>query len=194
VASYGSYWRAGIDDVSSGRRLVEAAGVLGAPRIRVWAGSTGSGRATRAEREGVVRATSALARVAIDLGVTVAFEFHADTLADSPDSVLDLLDRIDSPAVRTYWQPPNGTPDAVALQALELVLDGVDAVHVFSWWPHTERRPLLDREELWRGVVRRLAGCQRPVDLLMEFVADDRPDVLVSDATALRSLLERSAA
>lgn len=194
VASYGSYWRAGTDDLSSGRQVVEAAAVLGAPRVRVWAGSAGSDLATPADREAVIRATSALAGVAADLGVTVAFEFHADTLADSTDSVLDLLDRIDSPVVRTYWQPPNGVPDAVALQGLELVLDRVDAVHVFSWWPHTERRPLLDREGLWRGVVARLAGCQRPVDLLMEFVADDRPDILVSDAAALRSLVERSAA
>lgn len=192
VASYGSYWRAGVHDLVAGRAVVEAAEALGAPRVRIWAGAAGSERATPTMRRAVVRGTTQLARIADDHGVVLAYEFHADTLADTPDSVLDLLDRVDSAAVRTYWQPPNGLPDEAALDGLGRVLPAVVAVHVFSWWPGTHRLPLAERSGLWRSVIARLAQLGRPVDMLMEFVVDDDPANVTSDAAVLRTLIERS--
>jgi hypothetical protein len=47
-------------------------------------------------------------------GVELAFEFHGGTLTDNPHPIVRLLEEIDRPTVRTYWQPPVGVEDSLA--------------------------------------------------------------------------------
>ncbi|WP_327003241.1 sugar phosphate isomerase/epimerase [Dactylosporangium sp. NBC_01737] len=183
VASYGSYFRAGPDDPADFGAVLAAAVALGAPRIRIWAGVTGSAGATADQRGSVVAgARSAVARAA-DAGVQVAFEFHGGTLTDAVPSTLDLLDES---GAATYWQPPVGMPDDLALAGLAQILDRVAAVHAFSWWPRQERRPLLAREALWRGAFSLLRS--HDIDCLLEFVPGDDPAAVAGEAAALRRL------
>jgi hypothetical protein len=179
VASYGSYFRAG-DPLDGFAAVLESARALGAPRIRIWAGRVGSAAATAAERAAVTEGVRAAAELAGD--VEVAVEFHGGTLTDEPASAVALLQAA-GPA-RTYWQPPQGAPDAVALAGLRAVLPWLSAVHVFAWWPRVERHPLAERAALWREALA-LAG---DVDALLEFVPDDDPAVLPREAATLRAL------
>jgi sugar phosphate isomerase/epimerase len=191
VASYGSYWRAGVDDIRQVRRAIEATQRLGAHRVRIWAGAVGSAHTDPPTRQRVVTATREAAEIAAGHGVSLSFEFHADTLTDNAQSTLDLLREVDHPAVSTYWQPPNDVPDAAAVRTLTQVIDAVSAVHVFSWWPATHRLPLLGRRDLWRAALDVLAT-RKPVDLLLEFVVDDNPDLVAQEAQALRALTDGS--
>ncbi len=179
VASYGSYFRAGdpLDDFAAALATARA---LGAPRIRIWAGRVGSAAASAAERRAVADGVRAAAELAGD--VEVALEFHGGTLTDEPASAVALLEA--AGAARAYWQPPQGAPDAVALAGLRDVLPWLAAVHVFSWWPRDERRPLAARAALWREALA-LAG---DVDALLEFVPGDDPAVLAREAATLREL------
>jgi hypothetical protein len=179
VASYGSYFRAG-DPLEEFEPVLETAQALGAPRVRIWAGRSGSAEASAGERAAVTEGVRAAAELAGD--VEVALEFHGGTLTDEPASAVALLEA--AGAARTYWQPPQGAPDAVALAGLRAVRPWLAAVHVFSWWPRAERHPLAARADLWREALA-LAG---DVDALLEFVPDDDPSVLAREAATLREL------
>jgi 3-dehydroshikimate dehydratase len=185
IASYGSYFRPGRDDEADFAPVLASAMALGAPRIRIWAGGTGSAAATPDQRRAVATATREAAKNAADQGIELAFEFHGGTLTDTADSTVRLLSDVDHPAVRTYWQPPQGEPDATALRGLERVRPWVAAVHVFSWWPRDERHPLRTRESLWRAAFALLGG---PCDALLEFVPGDDPAAVATEAAALREL------
>ncbi|MGC5010676.1 sugar phosphate isomerase/epimerase family protein [Streptosporangium sp. DT93] len=209
VSALGSYYRVGVvadaeEDRRMWRQVLDAARALGAPRIRVWAGNTGSADVGAAGRrrivDGLKRCVDSAAETTTDggtggtggtgggTGITVATEFHADTLTDEIVSARSMLD--DVPGLRTYWQPPNGMPDEEALSGLRAVLDRVDGVHVFSWWPTSrERWPLEHREALWRGALATVAATGREIDASIEFVPGDDPAVLPREAATLRRYL-----
>lgn len=187
TCSYGSYWRAGVDDAEAFEVLAEAAAALGTSRIRVWAGASGSADASGALRSRVTGSLREAAGIAAARGLSVALEFHAGTLADTAAEALRLLDDVGHDALSTYWQPPVGEPDNRALDGLRLVLGRVSAIHVFSWWPGQTRRPLHDRARLWRPALELAAAA--PVDLLLEFVPGDDPAVLPRETATLQSWL-----
>jgi len=182
VASYSSYFRAGDDSPADFAAVRETAERLGAPRIRIWAGSAGSAGASPERRAAVADAVRRAAETAH--GMEVALEYHKGTLTDDPRSTLALLEAVARPSVRAYWQPPEGMPDGLALDGLRRLLPHVGALHVFSWWPGTERRPLAERAALWRAALD-LAG---DVDALLEFVPGDDPAVVAREAATLREL------
>jgi 3-dehydroshikimate dehydratase len=189
VASYGSYYRAGSDPAEDFPAVLASAVALGAPRVRIWAGALGSAQVSADQRREVVRAIRTAAQRAADVGVTLAFEYPSGTLTDTAASTLRLLAEVDHPAVRTYWQPPLDLPDAAAVDDLRQVLPWVDAVHVFSWWPGYERLPLTARDRLWSEVFAVLGAAGRDYDALLEFVVDDDPDRVATEAASLAQLI-----
>jgi sugar phosphate isomerase/epimerase len=191
VASYGSYVRAGVPGGPDVDEVLATARALGAPRVRVWAGDTGS--ADTPDRGPVVRALADLVHRADDLGLQIGTESHGGTLTDTTRSTQRLLADVDDlvgrPLLSTYWQPTVDAADEAALRELTLLLDRVSTVHAFSWWPGTTRNPLRSRESLWTGVAGVLARSGRDHDVLLEFVPDDDPDVLAREAATLREWL-----
>lgn len=188
VASYGSYLRFA-DDSEQFQAALATATALGAPRIRVWAGNSGSSDTTERQRTEVAGRLRRAAARAGDAGIQLGLEFHGGTLTDVVDSTLALLDEVGHDNLSTYWQPHQGMPDDEAVRTLERVLDRVSTVHVFSWWPMAERLPLSERGELWRRVIGLLTEHGGRHDLLLEFVTGDDPAALRRDARTLRDLI-----
>lgn len=182
VASYGSYFRAGLDSPDSIGPIVATAVAIGAPRIRIWAGSVGSDQASADDWAAVVEGARAMREQANAAGIDVAFEFHRGTLTDEPAAARKLVSET---GVDTYWQPPVGLSADDAVDGLRTVLDYVRAVHVFSWWPTTERLPLTARESLWRKAF----ALVPPIDALLEFVPGDDPALVATEAATLRALI-----
>jgi hypothetical protein len=180
VLSLGSYYRVGSFGDFAG--LADLAVRLGAPRIRVWAGELGSAEAGTDDWNAVVQDSRRIAELATGRSLEIAFEYHGGTLTDTPDAALQLLERVDRGTVRTYWQPAVGLSDQAALASLHRVLPYVSGVHCFSWWPEQERLPLSGRKQLWQSVADILRGTGRPVDMMLEFVAEDLPANVNSDA------------
>lgn len=190
VSSYGSYWRAGDREASPPiEELVTAATRLGAPRIRVWAGSVGSAECAAPQRLRIIEDLRHAAQVGADNGIRIGLEFHRLTLTDTVDSTLQLLDEVGHDNLATYWQPPLDEPATVAVDGLRRLVDRVCGVHVFSWWPFADRLPLADRADLWQDVITLLRKSAPPLDLLLEFVPDDDPALLPREAGTLRSWL-----
>ncbi|MFJ4877169.1 sugar phosphate isomerase/epimerase family protein [Streptomyces sp. NPDC088745] len=190
--SYGSYFRASPGEAAGFPAVARAAVLLGAPRIRVWAGGTGSAATAPDARRTTAAGLREAARIAADHGLELATEFHMGTLTDTVASTVRLLDEVGADNVRTYWQPPLDTPDEEALAGLAELGDRVTAVHVFSWWPGNSRLPLAAREDLWSAALRRVNG--RGIEALLEFVPGDDPAVLAREAATLRRAAGRPAA
>lgn len=184
--SLGSYYRAG--SFGDFERDLDLAGILGAPRIRIWAGESGSASATPGHWDAVSQDARRVSGLAAERGISLAFEYHGNTLTDSPESALELLGRVDQGNVGTYWQPAVGLSDQQALESLHKVLPHVVGVHCFSWSPEAERQPLRSRKQLWQAVSDILRGNGRDMDVMMEFVADDLPENVLDDAVFLHSI------
>jgi 3-dehydroshikimate dehydratase len=176
IEAYGSYYRA---DGDFGPVLATAL-ALGAPRIRVWAGSKGS--AEEPDRAAVVEDLRAAATLAGGEGLELAVEYHANTLTDTLDSALELFS--DVPALKPYWQPPVGSTTGDALAAIPALAPV--AAHVFGWADDGTRLPLAAREDLWRPA---LAALPAACHVLLEFVRDDSPEAFRQDAATLRAWL-----
>lgn len=186
VLSLGSYYRAG--SFADFDRILELAVALGAPRIRVWAGDVGNNKATAEHWESVVNDARRIAGLAEDHGITVAFEYHGNTLTDTPETTLELLRRVDHANIGTYWQPAVGLSDQQALDSLHQVLPHVVGVHCFSWGPEAERHPLRARKQLWQAVSDVLRGNGKDLDIMLEFVQDDLPENVLHDAAFLHGI------
>src|SRR6218665_1791281 len=89
VASYGSYFRAGVDE--SLTPILDSAAALGTDRVRIWAGSIDAADATDADWGGTVDRLRSAASEAGRRGIALALEFHAGTLAATAPSTLRLL-------------------------------------------------------------------------------------------------------
>ena len=83
------------------RRYVDLAHALGAPYVRVFGDRYVPGEARERTRERIATTMRELGEQARDRGVTLLIESHGD-FTDSP-SLLEILQRADSPAVALLW-------------------------------------------------------------------------------------------
>jgi 3-dehydroshikimate dehydratase len=191
---YGSYYRVGhegeggkpdFDDV------LRSAVALGAPSIRVWAGTRGSAAVDAEYFDRVCADANRIADLAQGRGVRVAFEFHDGTLNDNAEAAAKLLAALPHPNIDTLWQPLVSLDAEQRNRSLQVVLPRLAHVHVFHWLPGDpiDRRPLAEGADLWRGWLATMQAAGRRPDGLLEFVRGDDPANLVPDAAALAGLL-----
>ena len=160
----------------------ESAIALGAPVIRVWAGSVGSAQATAEQRAAVVSDSMRIGDLAGQAGIKVAYEFHNGTLTDTDASAAQLLREVPHPNIYTLWQPWADRDAAGNLASLRGVLPRLVHVHLYHWT--TERRPLAEGSDNLRQYFK-LIDC--PV--FLEFVQNDDPQNFLRDAAALKAIL-----
>lgn len=184
--SYGSYWFAGKSPSDEIDDLLDTAVALGAGTVRVWAPG---------ERSPAVAALARACDRAASRDLTIALEFHPNTLTETADSTIRLLADVDRPNLRTYWQPRPGDTGADAIRELEPVLSALEHLHVFSWNADSSRLPLAAHEETWLCALRMVARRpdDRPLNAYLEFVENDDPAVLARDAATLCAWIEQMA-
>jgi 3-dehydroshikimate dehydratase len=191
VAAYGSYYRLGEDEGGEFERVLASAVELGAPTSRVWAGREGSALVSPEKRGRIIRDAHRAATLAAQAGVTISLEYHDDTLADTRDSVGRLLGELSDPHIEFLWQPSHGETVEECADRLDDVLPRLRNIHVFHWWPTPARRlPLEEGAARWRVYIDRVRAAGKPVDFLLEFVAQDSPAQFLADAATLRRLLD----
>lgn len=188
VAAFGSYWRA--EDADDFETVREIGTALGAPTLRVWAGTKGSrevgGEDERQRTADVLRCACELAAEA---GMTLSLEYHGGTLTDELRSALRLAQSIDHPALRLYWQPVPGRDPSIRSSEVRALLAYLSNLHVFHWVleeGRVQRRPLAEGEAEWTEILRLAHG---PRYALMEFLPNDDPRLLMREATTLRRWL-----
>jgi len=193
VACYGSYYRCGVSEGAglAFDAVLDSARALGAPRIRVWAGKTASAAADASVWSAVIEDSARIAAKAAAAGLTVAYEYHANTLTDTPATARRLLDAVPHPALLTLWQPPAGMDDAACEAALRDVLPRLSHLHVFHWTTAggLQRQPLAGGAARWARWFDIARGTGRDHAALIEFVRGDSDDAFLEDAATLKRWL-----
>jgi len=189
VSAYGSYYRLGHEDTGPFEAILETARNLGTDIIRVWTGKKASDEADADYRKKVATDGQRVAELAGQAGVRIACEWHAQTLTDTAESAAALFQDVDHPNFLTFWQPRNFQSTAFSLADMDTALPRLIGLHVFHWHQQTrERLPLADGAEPWAAY---LAKTSPTGDLYasLEFVANDDPEQMLTDAATLKSWL-----
>ena len=192
VAAYGSYYRLGnygADYRPVFQRNLAAAKALGAPVIRLWAGTAGSAATDAETRRALVREAKAIALLAADIGIAPVFECHPDTLTDHRLSAIRLMEEIGRPGIGMYWQPNDGYDFAYNLQALRDLLPYLANLHVFQWPSPGRRASLQSGEAEWKRYLAAAAADGKDRWCLLEFMPDDEPGTLPREAQTLNTWL-----
>lgn len=189
--SYGTYFRLGQDNPAELIRYIHAAEILGTNVLRLWCGTKGSLEYTPEEREILYTDCRAAAKIAEEHGEILCMECHNGTLTDRKESALALMEAIDSPAFRMYYQPNQLRTPEENLAYARLLAPYTEHVHVFNWdcpdGDLLQRYPLADGVGIWK---RYLAELPENRSLLLEFMPDDRLESLKTEADALRKIVE----
>jgi sugar phosphate isomerase/epimerase len=88
-------------------RAMELADFYGAPRIRVFSFYMPPGDDPASHREEVIRRVAELARRASERGITLFLENEKGIYGDTAARVADVLESVDSPALRHAFDPAN---------------------------------------------------------------------------------------
>ncbi|MDF2721161.1 MAG: endonuclease [Paenibacillus sp.] len=189
VSGYASYYRVGDEPEGMFERTLDSALALGATSVRVWAGRLGSAKVDAEGRRRVVEDARRIAELAAAGGATIEFEFHNNTLTDTVDSTVQLLEEIGSPHVRSCWQAPLRESVDSRGAGLRRVLPWLSTIHTFQL-NGSERMPLQTGAEEWRTYLDLARTTGRRHNVLLEFVREDDPQQFLRDAAALREWLD----
>lgn len=193
LCSYGSYYRCNSDS-GSFSDVLESADALGTPIIRVWAGQKGSADADAAYREEVAEHLRRAVIAAREMDITIALEYHGNTLTDTQASAHQLLEEVGLPELKLYWQPRSGGDFATDLIELDAALPHLAHVHCFHWGPGgwKDRYPLLDGTQKWQAYLEPIRQLEEDRYVILEFAKDDSTEQFLEDAQVLRSLLNNN--
>jgi sugar phosphate isomerase/epimerase len=184
VLSYGSYYKLSEGGVFT--PVLETALALGAPLIRVWAGTIPSAQADEACYNSAAAELRTVCDQAGEHGIRIGLEYHRGTLTDTCESAGKLLRLTDRETLSTYWQPNPDLSAAEHRREIALLLPRISSIHVFHWEKGNVRRPLAEGEGLWDDYIH-LLGKNR--EYIMEFVMNDDEANFFADAKTLRRLL-----
>lgn len=192
TASYGSYYRAGLDtkDEKEFEKVLETALELNAGTIRIWAGAKGSLEADNGYRLQVAEDIFKCADLALKNNVAVALEYHGNTLTDSLNSTVELIKQVSHKNMHVYWQPPVNSVQEKNLEDIDILLPHISNIHIFQWAEY-ERMPLSDGEDAWDKYLGRINDGERQRYAMLEFVKDDSPEQFLRDAAVLKRIIEK---
>jgi|TARA_B110000908_G_scaffold171300_1_gene233550 sugar phosphate isomerase/epimerase len=193
VCSYGSYYRA-TDSDAPFADVLDSAVALGAPVIRIWAGNTASAETSQSNRDTVAEHIRRAVIAAREVDITIALEYHGNTLTDTQESAHRLLKEVGLPDLTLYWQPRAGGAVEEELEELNAALPHLSHVHCFHWGPGgwTDRHPLLDGVNAWESYLNDVQAIEGDRSIILEFVKDDAPEQLLEDAKVLKALVQKT--
>lgn len=187
-SSYGTYFRLGQTPFDELEHYILAAKRLGTDILRVWCGTKSGADMAEDEIRALLDDCRAAAALAEKHGVTLCTECHLRTFTERPEDALYLMQAVNSPHFRTYWQPFQTRTAEQNLAYLRMLAPYVTHVHVFQW-KSADRFPLADGIAEWQAYLSLLGS---PHTLLLEFMPDDCLETLAREANALRHIIGAS--
>ncbi len=188
-SSYGTYFRIGVHTPEGIRPYIVAAGILGTGILRLWCGDKGSAKYTDTERERLLGECITLAKIAEAHGVKLCMECHINTFTDMRESALWLMESVNSPYFRMYWQPNQFVSAEENLAYARLLAPYTEHIHVFHWLGK-EKFPLQCGIEVWRQYLTCFDGERT---LLLEFMPDGKIESLPTEADTLSMIIGENA-
>lgn len=188
-SSYGTYFRLGVTPLTELHDYIAAAKVLGTGILRLWGGSKAGADMTDEELAAFTDTCKQAAAIAEEAGVILCLECHMMSITETPDYAVALMEAVNSPAFRLYWQPFQWLDSEGSLAVAKAYAPYAEHIHVFNWHPPKmapAKSPLAEAVEDWRAY---LSVLPPPRALLLEFMPDDRIETLPAEAEALRTII-----
>lgn len=183
--SYGTYFRLGVTPLEELPVYIAAAKRLGTDILRLWCGNKSTAAYTDAEKAALFAVCKQAATLAEKEGVTLCLECHHHTFTEDPEGALQLMQAVDSPAFRMYWQPNQYRTQAENMAYAKAIAPYTTHLHVFNWEGDTHL-PLKGGMDTWRRYLSNFEGNRM---LLLEFMPQNTPEELLIEAAALRELI-----
>lgn len=184
TSSYGTYFRLGVTPTEDLRGYIKAAKRLSADILRIWCGDKNYEDMNPDERARIIFEAKKAAKIAEDAGVTLCMECHNKTYTNCLCGALELMETVDSPNFRMYWQPNQYRSLDENLEYAEKIAKYVKVIHVFNW-EGKNKYPLADAVDVWKKYLSYFDGSQK---LLLEFMPDGLPESLRAEAEALKTI------
>ena len=182
--SYGSYFRIGRDDPAQLQAYIATAKQLGTDVLRLWCGTKNSDLYTEEEKTQLFSQCRQVAKLAEEAGVTVCMERHGRSYTNRGAAAYELMQAVNSPHFKMYWQPNQARDLEENLVSAQLLAPYTVNIHVFNW-TKTEKFPLSQGKETWKHYLSYFAADKT---LLLEFMPDDQLTSLETEAAALKEI------
>ena len=183
--SYGTYFKFGQNDVAELEQYFAAAKILGADILRLWCGTRSYLDYTASEKAELFAQCRKAAAMAEAHGMTLCMECHPKTFTDELQGALELMDAVNHPNFRMYWQPNQHKPEAEKVAYATAIAPYTTHLHVFQW-QEKEKFPLETGKENWKTYLSAFSGHHY---LLLEFMPDNDPASLPREAETLRTII-----
>lgn len=195
VSSYGSYYRLGMKhDIIP---YLESARALGTNEIRIWAGFNPSAYTTLDARRALIAEAKEISRKAADFGITLSTECHANTITDTPESLLFFMYEVNEPNFRTYWQPLTHYNNEEHLRSLSTIYNSgkLTNLHVYHFTfsgTSRDQRLLEEASDLWLERFNFFKGDDTLRYAMLEFVRGGSDESLIADGKTLNEILAKA--
>lgn len=183
--SYGTYFRLGFTPNEELPEYIRAAKLLGTKTLRLWAGKKSPNLFTPEERDTFFDVCRQAAKIAEDTGVVLCMECHRNTYTETMEAALELMQAVNSPAFRMYWQPSQALTVAGNVEYIQTLMPYIDNLHVFQW-KNEIHYPLSTGEEEWKTYLRQFTGDRAA---LLEFMPDNQVESLPVEAQTLHRIV-----
>ncbi len=184
-SSYGTYFKVGENSPEELSAYIDAAEILGTKMLRIWCGKKNYEDMTEEERESVRSDCRACAAIAEKRGAVISIECHPNSYTNSIEGALNLMESVNSPALRMYWQQNINGGDELNLDYASKIAKWTTNIHVF-YYENGKKLRLEAGVEKWKKYLSCFDGERT---LLLEFMPDNNPDALAGEAAALRSIV-----
>ncbi|HCT98221.1 TIM barrel protein [Carnobacterium sp. PL12RED10] len=189
TSSYGAYYKLGsFEDFEP---FIQIAQIVDASIIRVWAGEEGSADVDGEYREDIIEDANRIGKMAAEANLSIALEYHMDTLTDTPSSAQQLMQEITAPNAYLYWQPAESLMVEERIESLPNLAPWITNVHVFHWQDFYNRYPLADGQDEWLQYIRTIEKeSQNKHHYLIEFVpGEDQKQGFLDSVATLKAWL-----
>ena len=183
--SYGTYFRLGFTPIEELPDYIRAAKLLGTKTLRLWAGKKSPDKFTPEERDQFFAVCREAAKIAEDAGVTLCMECHRNTYTQTQEGALELMQAVNSPAFRMYWQPSQALSVEGNVEYIQKLMPYIDNLHVFQR-KNEVPCPLSTGQEAWKTYLSQFSGDRAA---LLEFMPDNRVESLPVEAETLRHIV-----
>lgn len=181
-SSYGTYFEIGRETPEDLYDYIRAAKILGTNILRLWAGVKGSAEYTPEELEEFYAQCRVLAKIAEEEQVVLCMEAHANTLTDAIEPACALMEAVNSPAFRMYFQP-KGTTVEESVTYARLIAPYTYNIHV-----PCSRRSLTVSFQNWKNDYLPTLNLTGDHAMLLEFMPE--PHCLACLPTEVAALKE----
>ena len=184
-SSYGTYFKLGEHDTEELRGYIAAAKILGTNILRLWCGNKNYADLLPEEREHIISESKKAAKIAEEEGAVLCMECHNRSFTNTLEGALDLMRSVNSPAFRMFWQPSITDGFEANMNYAKEIAPYTYNIHVF-YYEDGKKHPLADGVGEWKSYLSCFSGDR---NLLLEFMPDNSPESLATEAATLNSLI-----